>query len=112
MIPPMIQPRCNAPVFAVIVQGEEAWIKVAVILASIDRSLGIDLDVAMSSTKLAGSTKVSVCQNNSLFTLTQSVMYCICVSFCKDCGKRFLRLGNYTRGAKTMFNKYPECYAE
>lgn len=42
----------------VLLQGEEAWQKVAVILAAIDRSLGIDLNVAISGTKRDGSTKV------------------------------------------------------
>lgn len=41
-----------------IMQGEESWEKVAVILAAIDRSLGIDLDVAIRNVKKGGSTKV------------------------------------------------------
>lgn len=39
-------------------QGEESWKKVAVILAAIDRSLGIDLNVAIRNIKKDGSTKV------------------------------------------------------
>ncbi|CAM9725244.1 unnamed protein product, partial [Ectocarpus sp. 12 AP-2014] len=38
-------------------EGEEAWKKVAVILAAIDRSLGIDLNVAIRNVKRDGSTK-------------------------------------------------------
>ncbi|CAM9695763.1 unnamed protein product, partial [Scytosiphon promiscuus] len=38
-------------------EGDEAWQKVAVILAAIDRSLGIDLHVAIRSVKQDGSTK-------------------------------------------------------
>ena len=40
-------------------QGDESWKKVAVILAAIDRSLGIDLNVAIRSVKQQdGSIKV------------------------------------------------------
>lgn len=39
-------------------QGEESWQRVAVILAAIDRSLGIDLNVAIRHNKQNGSTKV------------------------------------------------------
>lgn len=38
-------------------QGE-SWEKVAVILATVDRSLGIDINVAISNAKQVGSTKV------------------------------------------------------
>lgn len=41
-----------------IVQGE-SWQGVAVILAAIDRSLGIDLNVAIRNIKKDGSTKVA-----------------------------------------------------
>lgn len=39
-------------------QSKKAWQNVAVILAAIDRSLGIDLNVAISGTKRASSRKV------------------------------------------------------
>lgn len=40
-------------------QGENAWHEVAVILAAIDRSLGIDLNVAVPTARHGNATKVS-----------------------------------------------------